>query len=50
MAEAEGAVAGPTALLLPNPTLYLRHEYGDPLEGIPILMAEAEGFEPSMGL
>jgi hypothetical protein len=49
MAEAEGTVG---ALLRPsssNPAHRPDMTMGIP-EGIPIVMAEAEGFEPSMGL
>ena len=49
VAEAEGTVRSPEATFLPNPAHRPAMTVGIP-EGIPTVMAEAEGFEPSMGL
>ena len=49
VAEAEGTVRSPEATFLPNPAHRPDMTVGIP-EGIPTVMAEAEGFEPSMGL
>ena len=49
MAVAVGTVVGPLGQLLPNPAAPFNITMGIPLQGMPIVMAVAVGFEPTEG-